>query len=134
MPRSIWNPSGCRPSCANGPITFADGGEEKPANEGTALWRKSKSEVTPEAVTDFYRHIGNIFDTPWATLHWKAEGTIEYFAMLFIPGMKPFDAVEGDRESHVRLHVKRMFITDRAGLLPPWLRFVQGVVDTEDLR
>jgi molecular chaperone HtpG len=115
------------------PITIADGGEEKPANEGTALWRKSKSEVAPEAVTDFYRHIGNIFDTPWATLHWKAEGTIEYFAMLFIPGMKPFDAVEGDRESHVRLHVKRMFITDRAGLLPPWLRFVQGVVDTEDL-
>ena len=115
------------------PITIADGGEEKPANEGTALWRKSKSEVTAEAITGFYRHIGNIFDTPWATLHWKAEGTIEYFAMLFIPGMKPFEAVEGDRESHVRLHVKRMFITDRAGLLPPWLRFVQGVVDTEDL-
>ena len=115
------------------PITIAEGGEEKPANEGTALWRKSKSEVTAEAITGFYRHIGNIFDTPWATLHWKAEGTIEYFAMLFIPGMKPFEAVEGDRESHVRLHVKRMFITDRAGLLPPWLRFVQGVVDTEDL-
>ena len=115
------------------PITIAEGGEEKPANEGTALWRKSKSEVTAEAITGFYRHIGNIFDTPWTTLHWKAEGTIEYFAMLFIPGMKPFEAVEGDRESHVRLHVKRMFITDRAGLLPPWLRFVQGVVDTEDL-
>ncbi len=115
------------------PITIADGGEETPANEGTALWRKSKSEVTEEAATGFYRHLGNIFDKPWASLHWKAEGTIEFFAMLFIPGMKPFDPVEGDRESHVRLHVKRMFITDRAALLPPWLRFVQGVVDTEDL-
>ena len=115
------------------PITIADGGEEKPANEGTALWRKSRSEVTEEALTGFYRHLGNIFDKPWANLHWKAEGTIEFFAMLFIPGMKPFDPVEGDRESHIRLHVKRMFITDRATLLPPWLRFVQGVVDTEDL-
>ena len=115
------------------PITITDGGEEKPANEGTALWRKSKSEVTEEATTGFYRHLGNIFDQPWASLHWKVEGTIEFFAMLFIPGMKPFDPVEGDRESHVRLHVKRMFITDRAALLPPWLRFVQGVVDTEDL-
>lgn len=115
------------------PITIADGGEEKPANEGTALWRKSKGDVTEESALGFYRHLGNIFDKPWASLHWKAEGTIEFFAMLFIPGMKPFDPVEGDRESHVRLHVKRMFITDRAALLPPWLRFVQGVVDTEDL-
>ena len=115
------------------PIHIVDGGEEKPANQGTALWRKSKSEVTDEQAKDFYRHLGNIFDQPWATLHWRAEGTLEFNAMLFVPGMKPFDAVEGDRESHVRLHVKRMFITDRAELLPSWLRFVQGVVDTEDL-
>ena len=71
--------------------------------------------------------------TPWATLHWKAEGTLEFFALLFIPGMKPFEPLDNDRESHVRLHVRRMFITDKAELLPPWLRFVQGVVDTEDL-
>jgi molecular chaperone HtpG len=74
-----------------------------------------------------------MFDTPWATLHWKAEGMLEFFGLLFIPGMKPFEPVEGDRESHVRLHVRRMFITDKAELLPHWLRFVQGVVDTEDL-
>ena len=115
------------------PITIVDGADEKPANEGTALWRKSKSDMSDESVNDFYRHLGNPFDEPWAGLHWKAEGTIEFFAMLFIPGMKPFDAVEGDRESRIRLHVKRMFITDHAALLPPWLRFVQGVVDTEDL-
>lgn len=115
------------------PITVAQDGKDQPANEGTALWRKPRSEVTEQSYNEFYRHLGNIFDTPWATLHWKAEGTLEYFCLLFVPGMKPFEPVEGDRESHVRLHVRRMFITDKAELLPPWLRFVQGVVDTEDL-
>jgi molecular chaperone HtpG len=115
------------------PITIAQDGKDQPANEGTALWRKSKADVTEQNYSEFYRHLGHYFDTPWATLHWKAEGTLEYYALLFIPGAKPFDPVEGDRDSHVRLHVRRMFITDKAELLPHWLRFVQGVVDTEDL-
>ena len=115
------------------PITIAEDGKDTPANEGTALWRKAKSEVTEEQYADFYRHVGHFFDKPWATLHWRAEGTTEFAALLFIPGMKPFQAVEGERESRVRLHVRRMFITDEAQLLPPWLRFVHGVVDTEDL-
>jgi molecular chaperone HtpG len=115
------------------PITVARDGKDQPANEGTALWRKSRNDVTEQSYHEFYRHLGLFFDTPWATLHWKAEGMQEYFGLLFIPGMKPFDPVEGDRDSHVRLHVRRMFITDKAELLPGWLRFVQGVVDTEDL-
>ena len=115
------------------PITIARDGKDLPANEGTALWRKPRAEVSEQNYNEFYRHLGNIFDTPWATLHWKAEGMLEYFALLFLPGMKPFEPVEGDRDSHVRLHVRRMFITDKADLLPHWLRFVQGVVDTEDL-
>jgi len=115
------------------PITVAQDGKDQPANEGTALWRKAKSDVSEQSYTEFYRHLGHIFDSPWATLHWKAEGTLEYFSLLFIPGMKPFEPVEGERDSRVRLHVRRMFITDRADLLPPWLRFVHGVVDTEDL-
>ncbi|MEJ1974697.1 MAG: molecular chaperone HtpG [Acetobacteraceae bacterium] len=115
------------------PITLTRDGQDVPANEGTALWRKPKSEVTEESYTEFYRHLGHIFDTPWATLHWRAEGALEFTALLFIPGSKPFEAVEGERISRVRLHVRRMFITDEAGLLPPWLRFVSGVVDTEDL-
>ncbi len=115
------------------PITVARDGKDQPANEGTALWRKPKSEITEQNYAEFYRHLGHIFDSPWATLHWKAEGALEYFCLLYIPGMKPFDPVEGDRDSHVRLHVRRMFITDKAELLPPWLRFVAGVVDTEDL-
>ena len=115
------------------PITIARDGKDLPANEGTALWRKPRAEVSEQSYNEFYRHLGLLFDTPWATLHWKAEGMLEFFALLFIPGMKPFEPIEGDRDSHVRLHVRRMFITDKAELLPSWLRFVQGVVDTEDL-
>ncbi len=114
------------------PITVTTEGEDRPANAGTALWRKPKAEVTPEQYKEFYRHLGH-YDEPWATLHWRAEGALEYSALLFMPGARPFEVVEGVRESRVRLHVRRMFITDEAGLLPPWLRFVQGVVDTEDL-
>jgi molecular chaperone HtpG len=116
------------------PITVARDGKDEPANEGTALWRKPKAEATDESLTALYRHLTHNFDKPWATLQWRAEGQLEFYALLFIPGSRPFDFMESqDRESHVRLHVKRMFITADAKLLPEWLRFVQGVVDTEDL-
>ena len=115
------------------PITIARDGKDEKANEGTALWRKSKSDISEEDYTTFYRHIGHNFDAPWATLHWRAEGMMEFHALMFVPGMKPFMPVEDERVSKIRLHVRRMFITDAAELLPPWLRFVQGVVDTEDL-
>ena len=115
------------------PVTVARDGKDQPANEGTALWRKSKSDVTEQQYKEFYRHLGHYFDEPWATLHWRAEGALEFSALLYVPGARPFDPVEGDRESHVRLHVRRMFITADAKLLPDWLRFIQGVVDTEDL-
>jgi len=115
------------------PIRLMRDGKAEPANEGTALWRRPKSGVTPAEYEDFYRHLGHFFDKPWTTIHWRAEGAMEYAALLFIPDSPPFDPVEGERRSKVRLHVRRMFITDEADLLPPWLRFVQGVVDTEDL-
>ncbi len=115
------------------PITIAREGKDLPANEGTALWRKSRAEVPERSYAEFFQHLGHIFDKPWATLHWRAEGVLEYFALLFIPGTRPFDFLDRERESRVRLHVRRMFITDHAELLPPWLRFVEGVVDTEDL-
>ncbi len=116
------------------PITIARDGKDIAANEGTALWRRPKSEVSEMEAQAFYRHLGNMFDAaPWATIQWRAEGTVEFYAMLFIPGSKPFEPVEGERKSRVRLHVKRMFITDDAELLPTWARFVQGVIDTEDL-
>jgi len=115
------------------PVTIARDGKDILANEGTAVWRKPKADVTKQSAEEFYRHLGNFFDTPWATLHWRAEGMLEFYAMLFIPGAKPFAPFEEERKCRVRLHVRRMFITDEADLLPPWLRFVQGVVDTDDL-
>ena len=116
------------------PVTIARDGRDQPANEGTALWRKPRAELSEQDYVGFYRHIGHFFDTPACTIHWRAEGMVEFHALLFIPGMKPFEPMsEQERVSRIRLHVRRMFITDRAELLPPWLRFVQGVVDTEDL-
>ncbi|MSP30750.1 MAG: molecular chaperone HtpG, partial [Acetobacteraceae bacterium] len=115
------------------PITITQDGKDQPANEGTTLWRKPKAEVSEQSATEFYRHLGNFFDTPWVTLQWRAEGVLEFYAMVFIPGMKPFQPLDQDRASKLRLHVRRMFITDAAELLPPWLRFASGVIDTEDL-
>jgi molecular chaperone HtpG len=115
------------------PVMIERDGKDVAANEGTALWRKPKSEIDEKAYTELYRHLAHAFDEPWATLHWRAEGQLEFSALLFIPGSRPFDVLDGDRDSHVRLHVRRMFITSDAKLLPECLRFVQGVVDTEDL-
>ncbi|HET9148000.1 MAG TPA: molecular chaperone HtpG [Acetobacteraceae bacterium] len=115
------------------PIRLERDGKFLPANEGTALWRKPKAEISEADYTSFYRHLGHMFDEPWATIHWRAEGALEFTALLFIPSQAPFGFSEDSRESHVRLHVRRMFITDDAKLLPSWLRFVEGVVDTEDL-
>ena len=115
------------------PIELEEDGKFSAVTEGAALWRRSKSEISEQDYAGFYRHLGHMFDEPWATIHWRAEGTLEFSALLFIPSSKPFMPVEETRESKVRLHVKRMFITDEAKLLPSWLSFVVGVVDTEDL-
>lgn len=105
-------------------------------NEASALWMKSKSDVTPEQYADFYRGVSGAMqmDKPWMTLHWRAEGMYEYSNLLFIPEMKPFDLYDPSRKNNVKLYVKRVFITDGVdGLLPPFLRFIKGVVDSEDL-
>jgi molecular chaperone HtpG len=115
------------------PIELEKDGKFTPITEGTALWRKPKSDISKNDYAEFYRHLGHMFDEPWATIHWRAEGTLEFSALLFIPSSKPFMPVEDTRDSKVRLHVKRMFITDDAKLLPSWLSFVAGIVDTEDL-
>jgi molecular chaperone HtpG len=115
------------------PIELEEDGKFASVTEGAALWRKAKAEISAQDYAGFYRHLGHMFDEPWATIHWRAEGTLEFSALLFIPSSKPFMPVEEVKESRVRLHVKRMFITDEAKLLPNWLSFVVGVVDTEDL-
>jgi molecular chaperone HtpG len=103
-------------------------------NSASALWMRSKSEVTPEQYKEFYHHVGHAFDEPWHTLHYRAEGAIEYTALLFIPTQKPFDLFHPERKSNVKLYVNRVFISDQLdGLMPRYLRFVRGVVDSSDL-
>lgn len=110
------------------------GAEDKPVNAASALWMRPKSEITQEQYNEFYHHIGHVFDEPTMTSHWRAEGKIEYTALLFIPTMRPFDLYEPGRKHAVRLYVKRVFITDQVqNLIYPWLRFLRGVIDSEDL-
>lgn len=118
------------------PIVLTGEGEVEDAtiNQASALWTRGKSEVTEEQYKEFYHHAAHAFDDPWATLHWKAEGVIEYASLLYVPGSKPFDLFHPDRKHRVKLYVKRVFITDDCeGLIPPYLRFLKGVVDCEDL-
>jgi molecular chaperone HtpG len=107
---------------------------EAPANRAAALWLRNKSEITPEQYKEFYHHVSHAFDDPALSIHWKAEGKIEYTGLLFVPGMRPFDLFDPRRRHGVKLYVKRVFIADEAeGLVPPYLRFVRGIVDSEDL-
>ncbi|MGE3622358.1 MAG: molecular chaperone HtpG [Bdellovibrionales bacterium] len=109
-------------------------GNDKPANRAAALWLRAKTEITAEQYKEFYHHVAHAFDEPALTIHWRAEGKIEYTGLLFVPGMKPFDLFDPQRRHGVKLYVKRIFITDHAeGLVPPYLRFLRGVVDSEDL-
>ncbi len=107
---------------------------EESVNKGSALWTRPKAEVTEEQYTAFYRHAGHAFDEPALTLHYRAEGTIDYTALLFVPSERPMDLFDPARKPRVKLYVKRVFITDDTGdLIPGWLRFLRGVVDSEDL-
>ncbi|HKP22395.1 MAG TPA: molecular chaperone HtpG [Dongiaceae bacterium] len=116
------------------PIKLIEGDKEEKVNQAAALWTRSKSEITEEQYRDFYRHVAHAFDEPWGTLHFKAEGKIEYTGLVFIPTAKPFDLFHPDRKQSLKLYVKRVFITDHCEeLLPHWLRFVKGLVDSEDL-
>ena len=116
------------------PVRFVKLGEEaKALSDGSALWAKPKSEITAEAYREFYGNVSGQWDEPAMTLHYKAEGRHEYTVLLFTPSMKPFDLFDPARKGHIKLYVRRVFIADDVDLLPHWLRFVRGVVDSEDL-
>jgi molecular chaperone HtpG len=116
------------------PILLKDGGKEETINTASALWTRPRGEITPEQYKEFYHHVGHSFDDPWLTLHNKAEGVLEYTSLLFVPSTKPFDLFDPERKSRVKLYVRRVFITDEGTeLLPAYLRFLRGVVDSEDL-
>src|SRR5207253_2941669 len=111
-----------------------DGNTEETINVASALWTRPRSEITPEQYKEFYHHVAHSFDEPWLTLHGKAEGVLEYSFLLFVPAAKPFDLFDPERKSRLKLYVRRVFITDEGTeLVPPYLRFVKGIVDSEDL-
>jgi molecular chaperone HtpG len=110
-----------------------DGAEPSQISDGAALWIKQKSEISKEDYNDFYRSVSGQYDEPLSNVHFRAEGRHEYTTLAFIPGSRPFDLFDPDRQGRMKLYVKRVFITDEAELLPRYLRFVRGIVDTSDL-
>lgn len=116
------------------PIRLAEGEKTETLNRASALWTRPKSEIKPEEYKEFYHHVAHAFDEPWETLHWQAEGLISYTGLLFVPGSRPFDLFHPERKTRVKLYVRRVFITDDCQeLVPEYLRFLRGIVDSEDL-
>ena len=114
-------------------LNLGEAGEET-VNNASALWTRNKSEITDEQYKEFYHHISKNFDDPWFTLHFKAEGSIEYNALLYIPSAAPYDLFQPDRQQSLKLYVNKVFISDKVdGLIPAYLRFVKGVIDSSDL-
>ena len=116
------------------PIVLADGETDETVNQASALWARPRNDITADQYKEFYHHVGHALDEPWMTLHYKAEGRIEYAALLFVPTAKPFDLFDPSRRHRVKLYVKRVYITDDCeALVPSYLRFLRGLVDSEDL-
>jgi molecular chaperone HtpG len=109
------------------------GGQPKEISDGAALWTKPKSEITAEEYKDFYRTVAGAFDDPALTIHYRAEGRHEFTSLLFVPSSQPFDLFDPDRKGRIKLYVKRVFIADDAEILPRYLRFVRGLVDSADI-
>ncbi len=108
--------------------------EAEAINSASALWVRPKSEITSEEYKDFYNHLTGGFDEPLQTSHWKAEGAIEFTGLLYTPMLRPWDLFDPSRRHFVKLYVRRVFITDDLEtLMYPWLRFMRGVIDSEDL-
>ena len=117
------------------PITLREKPDAEPVDiaDGAALWTKPKSEISTEDYADFYRSVSGQFDEPALTLHYRAEGLHESSVLAYVPGAKPFDLFDPDRNGRMKLYVKRVFITDDAEVLPRYLRFMRGLVDSTDV-
>ena len=118
------------------PVKLIEEGKEKEVkslNSASALWMRNKKDIKPEQYEEFYNHLGGI-GKPWKTIHNTTEGLVSFTNLLFIPEMKPFDLFNPDRKTSVKLYTNRVFITDECeDLLPSYLRFIKGVVDSEDI-
>lgn len=116
------------------PIMLAEGSEApKQINTANAIWTRPKSEVTAEQHKEFFGHVSGSYSDPAMTIHYRAEGRHEYTVLLYMPAERPFDLYDPERRGRQKLYVKRVYIADDAQLLPPYLRFVRGVIDSEDM-
>ncbi len=103
-------------------------------NAAEALWTRPAKDITEEQYTEFYRHSSHAFDAPWHVMHNKVEGTLNHTSLLFVPSVQPFDLFDAERKSHVKLYVNRVFISETTtDLVPAYLRFLRGIVDSQDL-
>jgi len=103
-------------------------------NSASAIWTRAPKDVTEEQHTEFYHHTSHAFDKPWLTLHSRVEGSVSHTSLLYVPSTAPFDLYDAERKSHVKLYVSRVFISENTkGLVPSYLRFLRGIVDSEDL-
>ena len=116
------------------PIMLVEGSEApKQINTANAIWTRPKSEVTAEQHKEFFGHVSGSYSDPAMTIHYRAEGRHEYTVLLYVPAERPFDLYDPERKGRQKLYVKRVYIADDAQLLPPYLRFVRGVIDSEDM-
>ena len=116
------------------PIMLAVGSETaRQINSANAIWTRSRSDITPEQHKEFFGHISGSYSDPALTLHYRAEGRNEYTVLLYVPGERPFDLYDPERRGRQKLYVKRVYIADDVEILPAYLRFVRGVIDSEDM-
>ncbi len=116
------------------PIMLALGSDTaRQINSGSAIWTRPKPDITPDQYKEFFGHLAGVSSEPALTIHYKAEGLTEYTVLLFVPGERPFDLYDPERRGRQKLYVRRVFITEDADLLPGYLRFVRGVIDSEDM-
>ena len=108
--------------------------EDRTLNKASALWTREKRDISDDDYKEFYNHVGQMWDDPWLTLHNRVEGVLSYTNLLFIPSSRPFDLFTPERKTQLKLYVKKVYITENCDeLLPSYMRFIRGVVDSEDL-
>ena len=116
------------------PIMLAiDKDTSRQVNSANAIWTRPRAAITADGHKEFFGHISGIYSDPALTIHYRAEGRNEYTVLLYVPGERPFDLYDPERRGRQKLYVKRVFIADDAELLPAYLRFVRGVIDSEDM-
>ena len=117
------------------PIEWIESDEvSRVLNSATAIWTKKPKDIKKEEYKSFYNQIGGSYDEPYLTLHNKTEGAIDFTQLLFVPSSPPFDLFDPERKSKLQLYINRVFITDDCeDLVPKWLRFIKGIVDTPDV-